>query len=303
MKIRWLALSGFDWGSELIPIQIVPTPEALLPLNPWRPTVVLIEEKIFLQKSPSFWRHLKWDPPRNWHLVVVQPVARPLPHCWDTHVDDVLNSVALSPGTWQSWIEGKKRWFYRNWQWFKLARRYESLAQVDDLTQLLNMRGFRKQASLEMERSRRYNRPLSIVMMDVDNFKWVNDFHDHLFGSYVLKQLGQWLKKNTRSLDIVARYGGDEFILALPETNPEGAWITCERLRHQLEKIGFQYQGHKQAITASWGVVTWLEPQKNPTTLENLMERADQALYQAKNQGKNTVVLLTYGESHTSEAA
>jgi len=133
--------------------------------------------------------------------------------------------------------------------------RLEALARTDPLTQLLNRRALLQQLATEVERTRRYNAPLSILMIDVDEFKDVNDTHGHLAGDQVLIEVALLLARTARSVDSVARYGGDEFVIAVPETGEAGAIAFAERLRDKIQSHAFDIgKGEPLRLTVSIGV-------------------------------------------------
>ncbi|MFS4459295.1 diguanylate cyclase [Bdellovibrio sp. HCB2-146] len=163
----------------------------------------------------------------------------------------------------------------------------KELVDIDDLTGLFNMRSLYQKLEFEIERGRRFGRDVCVVMMDMDYFKTVNDGHDHLFGSYVLSEIGKIVKANTRNIDIPARYGGDEFLVVLTETNHAGAMHFCERLRESIAKTTFRSGEDSIQLTASLGFAITV-PGENITARE-LVRRADHALYDAKRGGRNSV--------------
>lgn len=163
----------------------------------------------------------------------------------------------------------------------------KELVDTDDLTGLYNMRSLYHRLDFEMERGRRFSRDVCVVMMDMDYFKTVNDGHDHLFGSYVLSEVGKIIRANTRNIDIPARYGGDEFLMVLTETNAQGALHFCERLRENIEKTLFKNGDDSIKLTASLGFAITI-PGEHISARE-LVRRADHALYEAKRGGRNKV--------------
>ena len=128
-------------------------------------------------------------------------------------------------------------------------------------------------------------------MLDIDHFKMFNDTHGHEAGDVALQELGALLHNNIRGGDIACRYGGEEFLLVLPETSFKNASRLAERLRKQISKKVFKWEGEKISITASFGVTGFdkIGPSEN-FSLDDLIEMADQYLYQAKNKGRNKVV-------------
>ncbi len=165
--------------------------------------------------------------------------------------------------------------------------RYEWLAATDPLTGCANRRALIEVLERELERVRRYGSPLSIVMIDLDFFKRVNDDRGHLVGDDVLRQMGGMLKAQVRGVDTVARYGGEEFVLLLPETALEGAMTFAERFRQRIEQQDFSPDGRRLSITASVGVT--MIPGGEIESPDNALNRADAALYRAKRAGRNLV--------------
>ncbi|MES3037210.1 MAG: diguanylate cyclase [Bdellovibrionota bacterium] len=163
----------------------------------------------------------------------------------------------------------------------------KELVNIDDLTGLFNMRSLYEKLDYEIERARRFSRSVCVCMMDMDHFKSVNDGHDHLFGSYVLSQVGRIIKANTRNIDIPARYGGDEFMVVLSEIGSEGAIYFCERLRKSIESTTFTHGDDNIKLTASLGFAL-LDPAEVIGSKE-LVRRADRALYASKHAGRNQV--------------
>lgn len=161
-------------------------------------------------------------------------------------------------------------------------------ANHDDLTGLANRRFLMQQARLELARAIRYQYPLSLLMLDIDHFKKVNDAHGHLSGDMVLKQLGKELKLFLREHDLVGRIGGEEFVMLLPETSLEEATVIAERLRQSVEKLSLAIL-HEQtlALTVSIGVASSAEVGQD---LNSLWQTADERLYQAKAAGRNQVI-------------
>ena len=161
-----------------------------------------------------------------------------------------------------------------------------NMATTDYLTGLLNRReGFRRIIA-EFSRAERAGKPLCAMMLDIDHFKRINDTHGHLTGDFVLKTLAATLKKALRMSDILCRYGGEEFLIVLPETGLEEITLLAERLRQQIEQSVLQTDDHKKlTVTISIGVAG----HQPGETYEHLIARADQALYQAKESGRNRV--------------
>ena len=161
-------------------------------------------------------------------------------------------------------------------------------AVTDDLTGLANKRAFSDVAYKEAARAERFSHPLSLLMLDIDDFKRVNDTHGHLQGDDVLRRIGRILQSESRGVDEPARYGGEEFAVALPETGPEGAGELAERIRQRIEREEVPFIGREGAlrITASLGVATIPD---SAGDVQSLIAAADAALYAAKRAGKNRV--------------
>jgi diguanylate cyclase (GGDEF)-like protein len=170
-----------------------------------------------------------------------------------------------------------------------LLRRSEDLSVTDDLTKLYNSRYLNAMLRREVERSRRYRTPVSLIFLDLDGFKDVNDRHGHLWGSRTLVEVGEVIRATVREIDVVSRYGGDEFTVILPQTGSEGAFTIAERIRQRIAETPFlEGHGRRVRITASLGIATFPD---HGRTKDDLIARADQAMYVAKGQGKNGVVL------------
>lgn len=165
--------------------------------------------------------------------------------------------------------------------------RLKEMVDIDDLTGLYNMRSLYQRLEFEMERARRFDRGACVVMMDMDHFKSVNDGHDHLFGSFVLSEIGKLIKAGTRNIDIPARYGGDEFLIVLTEISEDGARLFCERLRKSIEKHVFTNGEDSIKLTLSIGFA--MMPLEDVITPKELVRRADHALYESKHKGRNRV--------------
>jgi diguanylate cyclase (GGDEF)-like protein len=165
----------------------------------------------------------------------------------------------------------------------RLSESVEKLAITDDLTQVYNYRFLKSALRREIKRAGRFRQELSIVMMDVDNLKAYNDRHGHLRGSFLLRELAGLMAAQVRSFDLVAKYGGDEFTVILPQTGREGALVVAERMRASVEVHQFPLV-RRGAITVSLGVATFPADAGDPMSL---LQAADRALYLAKQQGKN----------------
>lgn len=171
------------------------------------------------------------------------------------------------------------------------ARLYEAarqLAITDGLTRIYNHRFFQELFEKEYKRSDRYNTVFSLIMLDIDLFKNVNDTYGHLCGDEILKGLANLIKGCLRSMDIVARYGGEEFAMLLPETNGQEALQTAERIRQATEDHVFMGTEQGIKVTVSQGVATYPSPGVHERS--DIIAKADKALYEAKETGRNKVI-------------
>jgi diguanylate cyclase (GGDEF)-like protein len=168
-----------------------------------------------------------------------------------------------------------------------LLKRAEALSVTDDLTHLYNSRYLNLVLRRETKRASRSGRPLSLLFIDLDGFKEVNDTHGHLFGSRALVEAAAVIRSSARETDVVARFGGDEFALVLPDTGGEGAYAVGERIRERIAAHRFLTgDGLDIHLTVSVGVAT-LPDVANSS--EELMQAADQAMYRVKDSGKNGI--------------
>jgi two-component system, cell cycle response regulator len=162
------------------------------------------------------------------------------------------------------------------------------LTIIDALTDIHNKRYFLEFLDRELARSSRYERPLSLVMMDIDKFKAINEEMGHLGGDFTLRELAARIKGNIRKEELFARYGGEEFAVVLPETSIEGALHLADRLVKVISQQPFQYEDKPFQVTISAGLTSTVG-EKGVTPVD-LIRRADEKLYQAKHEGRNRVV-------------
>jgi two-component system cell cycle response regulator len=167
-------------------------------------------------------------------------------------------------------------------------RRLELLAHTDPLTKVLNRRALNERLAAEMERVRRYDTTVSLLLIDLDHFKLINDTFGHLTGDDVLCEVAMLLQRAVRAVDVVARYGGEEFVVVLPETGQVGSAAFAERLREHIEgHVFIQSRRAPIRLTTSIGVACY--PAFGVESVEDLFAAADQALYRAKAEGRNRV--------------
>jgi diguanylate cyclase (GGDEF)-like protein len=177
-------------------------------------------------------------------------------------------------------------WTMRQRAELLIARLFDA-ARTDPLTKLLNRRGFRESLDLELERARRGERPMTVLVGDVDHFKEVNDRAGHHAGDAVLQRIAHVLQTKKRQIDTVSRVGGEEFALILPDRAQGGALIVAERLRCAL--LG-EFAGDLVPITISFGLAAFRD---HGETAASLLHAADDALYQAKDSGRNRCVVFS----------
>jgi diguanylate cyclase (GGDEF)-like protein len=163
-------------------------------------------------------------------------------------------------------------------------------ARVDPLTDLLNRRGFAEEADAEIQRVFRTGRGFTLILADVDNFKRFNDSHGHACGDHVLKRVADIFCANVRDVDRVARWGGEEFILLLPETELDGAATLAEKLRQTIADNLFEFDDQRLGITMTFGIAS----HRKGETLDACIARADTALYHGKERGRNKVMIGSY---------
>jgi diguanylate cyclase (GGDEF)-like protein len=165
-------------------------------------------------------------------------------------------------------------------------KKYRELSIIDDLTQLYNSRYFHQQLRMEIDRVNRYGQPLTLLLLDLDDFKRFNDAYGHVEGDQVLMRLGEVVKRCLRKTDFAYRYGGEEFTILLPMTTGADGAITAERIRSEFKKETFSpVLGQDVHVTVSIGLAQY-KPQED---MQVFVHRVDQLMYQAKENGKNRV--------------
>ena len=167
----------------------------------------------------------------------------------------------------------------------KLTEEIRSLSEIDHLTGMYNRRKITELYDSEYVRYKRYKHPLSIIIIDIDFFKKINDKYGHTQGDITLKEIASILKTEVRESDHVGRWGGEEFLVICPETDIDGANTLAEKIRKTIDEYPFTHVGHK---TASFGITTC----NDDCTFESMINRADKALYKVKAGGRNKVAHL-----------
>lgn len=176
----------------------------------------------------------------------------------------------------------------------KLRARYEEMSVIDHLTKLYNRRFFFSEVTSGLARAKRYSQSFSLMLMDLDHFKMVNDTHGHECGDNVLKGVAEILTRFTREGDTLARFGGEEFVLALPNTDSEGAIKLAERIRATIEENNWECQGNDMKITISIGISSLHNGNEedfndDDTQVTDILRESDRALYFVKQHGRNNV--------------
>lgn len=170
----------------------------------------------------------------------------------------------------------------------RVTERLLTLSMTDPLTGILNRRYFLSQSAAELSRVRRYGFPLSVLMLDIDHFKSVNDTYGHSVGDQVIRTIAATCRSTLRLPDILARYGGEEFVITMPQTAEPEASRVAERLRQMLEEAVIEHKEGKLSVTVSIGMAQWIS---SDGSIEDTIDRADKALYEAKRSGRNKVCI------------
>jgi diguanylate cyclase (GGDEF)-like protein len=169
----------------------------------------------------------------------------------------------------------------------------KEISRIDFLTGIRNRRYFIELVNMEIDRARRYEHPFTVVCLDLDNFKMVNDCFGHTTGDIVLRLVARTIRENIRVTDTVARLGGDEFGILMPETGRNVAEVVMQR----VQKVNLDYmRRYGWPVTLSIGVVTFISP---PSTVDEILRISDQLLYNAKNSGKNSIKYEVFGTSES----
>jgi len=192
-----------------------------------------------------------------------------------------INELLVSVFDISDWIT------YQN-ELLRSQTELQRLSRTDELTQVANRRNIMERLTEELALHKRKKRPISLALLDVDHFKKINDNFGHQVGDCILREMAQLIRSRLRDYDALGRYGGEEFLLILPETTGEQAWRICDRLRQAVGNEEFQVRGRSHRITVSLGVIG-KDEEDNPSR-ENLINEADRRLYRAKEAGRNRTV-------------
>lgn len=240
--------------------------------------------------------------------------TKPCSHCTNDKLVD-HRGIPTGVTTWDGRNPITKKWFMNydraiRWTDKRVVRlqiatditdlkdaysKIKIMSVTDDLTQIFNRRHFHIRLNEEIQRVLRYKHPLSLLILDIDHFKKINDVYGHQVGDDVLVAIASILKSNLRKVDVVARYGGEEFVALLPETDKNSAYVTGEKLRKLIER--YKFKGLKKRhikVTACLGVTSLnLISSELPDMSHQIIKQADIALYEAKNSGRNSVILFS----------
>lgn len=290
-----------EWlrGESYVVATAADGPEAIRKARTENPDLILMDRTLPGLPGDEVARELK----RDAHLGMVpiillsrngDPASPPDPR--DSPADDLISD----PGDFvevNSRVRTmlKKRDVYlqleqANQELKEANQRLKQLVVHDEKTGLFNYRSFAERLGIEFRRARRYREYLSLMILDLDRFKDINDRYGHPSGDEVLREFAQVLARNARDTDLVARYGGDEFVILLPETAGPHAFRLAERIRQALERNALDLADRPVNVTTSAGIATY---PANPKIQdgEDLIRLADRALYQAKEGGRNRTVL------------
>ncbi len=211
-------------------------------------------------------------------------------------IDDKLLGLQLGASDFLTKTSDERELLIRIKNLLRSKRLYDEMVKlsvIDSLTHIYNRRYFQHRMLDEIERGKRYNREFCCIIIDVDNFKPINDTYGHPVGDAVLKKIAAFLRRSTRTSDVLCRYGGDEFGLLLPETDLRGAYTTAERIRKLMEKTDVGQPPELSIyVTLSFGISSLVAG--GAWGMDELVTQADVALYKAKRHGRNQTVV--YGE-------
>ncbi len=256
-------------------------------LNYWKPQLIIVDPEFAHEDGLKYLNSLAPYLDTTGLIVVSsEKSTERISQCLDMGASDYIVSP-FAPMEFLARVRAQLRFRDAKEDLVEANQQLQELVEIDDLTGLFNMRSIFQKLEFEMERGKRFNRSVTVVMIDMDHFKTVNDGHDHLFGSFVLSEVGKIIKSSTRTVDIPARYGGDEFLIVLSETPLSGVEHFCERLRKSIEQATFSQGKDSIKLTVSTGFATSVVGQS--IAAKELVRKADMALYEAKRRGRNQV--------------
>ncbi len=290
---KWLTMSGYDVRSA------GSGQEALQRISQDRPDLVLLDLLIPPPDGLTVIRTVKKDRLMSTIPLVVMTVKRDVKskvECLRSGADDfIVKPFHFDELDAVLRASLKKRYLYTsleraNQQLRDANEKLLKLTVTDERTSLLNDRYLRRRATEEFKRAQRYGTPLSLIILDLDHFKQVNDKYGHDCGDQVLRDFGRLLMANARTTDIVGRFGGEEFLAVLPNTDGIRAAIVAERIRRATEEHIYKYREFLMRVTVSAGVASY--PANQGVASEgDLLKAADDALYRAKQVSRNRVIL------------
>lgn len=289
--LRW---EGYDTKGE------TSIKQALKVAVAWSPHILLLDTRINPEALKAIEIFKKKLPLTSILIISDDPATESIISGLDSGADDYIIKPFV-PLELLARIRTHLRIRDLTQQLIYVNERLKELVDIDDLTGLFNMRSLYQKLEFEIERGKRFSRDVCVVMMDIDHFKTVNDGHDHLFGSYVISEVGKIIKQSTRNIDIPARYGGDEFLVVLTEVSYDGAMLFCERLRKFIEKTTFRSGTDTIDLTASLGFA--ITKPGEVVSARELVRRADNALYHAKRTGRNKVCFFDHIEKDKNKKA
>ena len=273
-------------------------PEALEMVRRETPDLILLDRALPTLSGEAVARELKQDT----HLGMIPIILltnggqRPMTELLDQGADDLISDPTdIHEVRSRIHTMLKKRDVYlkleqANHELKEANSRLQQLLVHDEKTALLNYRAFSVRLQDEFRRARRYREYLSLIMLDLDEYKGVNDRCGHVAGDEVLREFGRILSRTTRETDVVARYGGDEFVVLLPATAGPPAFKLAERIRQAMEAHPIRVENARLSVTSSQGIATY-PVNSRIHGHEDLIREADKALYQAKQAGRNRSVL------------
>ncbi|WP_342118038.1 GGDEF domain-containing protein [Pseudoduganella sp. OTU4001] len=242
------------------------------------------QDAVMLNRPHNVWELYRWQIVSAGAMIVIEGLLITALVLSLRSRRRTMNELALERSSLEDRI------LQRTLELLQANRKLEELATTDPLTGIANRRKMTEQIAQELERARRFHHPLSLLMVDIDHFKRINDTYGHEVGDQAIIQTATLLTAHMRAVDAVSRFGGEEFVLLMPETHIAVAMHAAERLRAQAAQLRIPAEGGMEVeLTISIGVAA-ADPHGTPDTPSSLLVRADKALYRAKKEGRNRVV-------------